>query len=291
MGLKKQFATIKENWLMIVLGLVLIVFLSNGSGIVSQSFDSVMTAGDSFDKGYGGGVASESMNYRSGGSDDFAPETEERKITKSSSLSTEIERGGFSEAEGQLKNIVRSSGAYLLNERVNRNGESWRAYYSGYYSLKIDTSKYDAVVAQLKEIGEVQSFSENMVDVTGRYEDIEIEIGVEKARLLRYLEMYDEADEVSDKINLNDRIFNQERKIKYLEDSLRNIDNRVDYSSVSFSMSEERSEWIGIVFVKLSDLVRSFVSSINTLLSFIFGFAPWAIAFFIGRWIWKKFKK
>jgi len=72
---------------------------------------------------------------------------------------------------------------------------------------------------------------------------------------------------------------------------LRNIDNRIEYSSVSFSMSEERSEWVNIALVKLSDLVRSFVGSLNSLLSFIFGIVPWAVAFFIGLWAWKKFKK
>ncbi|MCK5347345.1 MAG: DUF4349 domain-containing protein, partial [Candidatus Heimdallarchaeota archaeon] len=166
---------IKKNWLVIVLVLALVLFFSGGNGIISDSFEGIKSAGQSFSGGYGEMTDSEMMNYRSvpsGG--DFAPEIEDRKIVKSSSLSSETKRGEFLDAEARLKNIIVSSEAFLLNERVNRYGEGWRSYYSGYYQLKVDTVKYDSVVAQLKEIGEVQSFNENMVDVTGSYENIEI---------------------------------------------------------------------------------------------------------------------
>ncbi|MBT6690185.1 DUF4349 domain-containing protein [archaeon] len=287
MGIKEQFEKMKENWLMLVLALVVIVFLSGSNGIVGQSLNNI---GGSFEKGYADMVDSRVMGYYPETNSDFAPEVEERKIVKSSSLSTETARGEFGEAEERLKNIVTSSGAFLLDERVNRNGEGWRGYYSGYYQLKVNVDKYDSVVAQLKEIGEVQSFSENMDDVTGSYNDLEIEVGVEKERLARYLEMYEDAEIVSDRIDLNDRIFNQERRIKYLEDSLENVDNRIDYSSVSFSMTEERSEWTDIVFVKLSSLIRGFVDNLNSLLSFIFGIIPWAVALLIVWVFWKKFR-
>lgn len=285
MSIKKQFVTLKKNWLMVVLGLVVLIFLSGG-GIVRDSFDGVSS---SFDKGYGG--VGESLNYYPESDSGFVPEVEERKVVKSSSLSSEVERGEFGEAEERLKNIVSSSGAYLLSERVNKDGEGWGGYFSGYYSLKVESSKYETTVAQLKEIGEVQSFNENMADVTGRYDDVEIELGVERTRLVRYLEMYGEAEDVGDKIDLNDRIFDQERRVKYLEDSLARIDERVEYSSISFSMVEERCEWADIVFVKLSDLVRGFVGSLNSLLSFIFSVVPWVLAGFVGWFFWKRFRK
>ena len=287
MSIRKQFDTIKNNWLMIVLILVVVMFLS-GNGVVNSGLNVVKGIGQSFDRV--SEVASSDMMRYPGVSNDFAPEVEERKIVKSSSLSSEIDRGEFSEAEIKLKNIISSSGAYLLNERVDKNGKGWKVYYSGQYSLKVDTSKYDAILSQLKEIGEVQNFNENTDDVTGRYDNLEIELGVEKERLVRYNEMYENAEEVSDKIDLNDRIFNQERKIKYLEDSLKNIDNKIDYSSINFSMTEERSEYINIALVKLSSLVRTFVNNFNALVSFIFGVIPWAIVVLVGWWIWKRKK-
>ncbi len=287
MGIKEQIATLKNNWLMVIIAIALLVFLSGGN-VIEQGIYSVKSAGGTFSEGYAG---TESLNYYPGPDSGFAPESEDRKVVKSSSLSIEIERGEFGNAEESLKNIVSSSGAYLLNERVNINGEGWKTYYSGYYSLKIETVKYDSVVAQLKGVGEVQSFNENVADVTGRYEDLEIEVEVERQRLLRYLEMFNETEEIEYKINLNDKIFDQERRIKYLENSLDNIDSKIEYSSISFSMSEERSEWTNVALVKFSDLIRDFVNNLNGLLGFIFGVIPWALAVFAGWFFWKKFRK
>jgi len=103
--------------------------------------------------------------------------------------------------------------------------------------------------------------------------------------------MYEDAEEVSDRIDLNDKIFNQERKIKYLQDALSNVDNRIDYSSVGFSMEEERSDWVEISFVKISELVQTFVGSLNSLLKFVFGIIPWTVVIFIGWIFWKRFGK
>jgi hypothetical protein len=88
--------------------------------------------------------------------------------------------------------------------------------------------------------------------------------------------MYNSAEKISDKIELNDRIFNQERTIKYLEDSLKNMDQRVDYSTINLNISEKYS-YSNIALVKLSDLVRSFVNSVNALLKFLFVIIPFAI--------------
>ncbi len=288
MGIKEQLVTLKENWLVIVLALAVLIFISGGNGIVNQNFSGMKTMSDSFGGGY---EVAESLNYYPGVDGDFAPEIEERKITRSSSLSSEIDRGEFGEAEEQLKNIISSSGAYLLNERVDKNGEGWKGYFYGSYSLKVDTDKYVAVVAQLKEIGEVEGFEESMLDVTERYDDISIEIEVEKERLERYMDMFDEAEEVGDRISLNDMIFGQERRVKYLEDSLENVDNRVDYSSISFRMTEERSKWTHIAVVGISDLVRGFVDSLNALLGLLFGVLPWAFVGWIGWVVWKRVRK
>lgn len=212
-------------------------------------------------------------------------------MIKTASLSTEIKRGLFKDAEIKLRNIITLSETYLLNEQVSKQGDKKKSYYYGSYQLKVDTEKYDSVISQLKEIGTVESFNENTYDVTGRYTNTEIEIEVEKQRLSRYEEIYNDAKSVSDQIDLSDRIFNQERTIKYLEDSLKNIDQRIDYSTIYFSMSEERSEYYDVVFVKFSALVKSFVGSFNNLIQIIFVLIPWMIALVIIRFGWKFFKK
>ena len=287
MTLKEQFAKIKENWMLILIVLVILAALQIGN--ISPLTGSFSPMGYSEDKMMaaqsqpGMGYIALPPSYG-----DFAPGVQERKITKTSSISTEVKSGSFNEAESRLKSIIKSSDSYLLNENVNKYDSGWKSYKIGSYQIKVDTKKYDAVTAQLKEIGEVKSFSENAEDVTGSYKDIEIELNAEKQRLLRYNKMYDEAILTADKIQISDKIFNEERTIKYLEDSLENIGQRVDYATIYLTLSEKQPEYSGIVFVKFSELVRTLVSSINSLFMLLFAVLPYAVAAFIV-WIIVRF--
>jgi len=123
------------------------------------------------------------------------------------------------------------------------------------------------------------------------YTNIQTELAAEQARLKRYQEMYSQATIITDKIELNDRIFNQERTIKYLEESLKNEDQRVDYSTINFNLNEKQSEYINIALVKLSDLIRSLVDSFNSVLGLLFWIFPWAVLFILGKLGWKWWKK
>ncbi len=287
MGIKKQFKKITDNWLLVLLVIVLLlispIFSSFSSMITRGGYDALeMAVAPAAERGY-----SKAVMYEQ----DFAPEVEERKITLTANLNTEVERGTFYEEQTKLKSIIKSSDSYLLTEDLNKYGKGRSSYLTGWYQIKVEATKYDAVIEQLKSIGKVQSFSENRQDVTGTYTDLNIEIEVEKERLKRYQEMYNEAKEISDKIELNDRIFNQERRIKYLEDSLKNIDRRIEYSTINFWMTEEQSGYANVVFVKFSELIKSLVNSFNSLLRILFVILPWVFAIVIIRFVWKLVKR
>lgn len=293
MGIKDQLNKLKDNWLLIVLLLVVMVMMSGGLNMFSGSMNYAMDNYGYAESAKMGSVASRGMDYypSPGYDEGFAPEVQERVITKTSSMSTEVERGKYKSSEAVLKSIVIAAKGFILNENANQYDEGWKSYYSGYYTIKVPTNDYASVLSQLQEIGVVKSFNENAADVTGRYTDLNTQLETEKARLARYEQMYEEATLIEDKINLNDRIFNQERTIKYLEDAIENIDNRVDYSQISFSMSEKRSGYADIYFVEFSTLVENFVNNTSNLLSFLFSIIPWAIAFVIGRFVWIKLSR
>ncbi|HLD00114.1 MAG TPA: DUF4349 domain-containing protein [Candidatus Nanoarchaeia archaeon] len=287
MSIKDQFKTIKNNWLItLLIILVLVMPLFSNSGLI-QTY-STGALGDSYateESAYAKGIPS--PGYDSG----FAPESADRKITTALSLASEIKRGEFKAAEDKLKSIISSTKSFLLNENVNRYGEGLSGYYYGTYQLKVETAEYSAVVSQFKELGEVTSFNENKQDITESYTNLQIELTVEKERLARYKSMYAEAQDINDKINLNDRIFEQERTIKYLEDSLRNVDERVDYSAVYLTLVEKQSVYLNIGVVKLSQLIRSLVNSFNTLLTMLFVALPYGIIILLGWWVVRKVKK
>ena len=293
MGIKEQLMKLKENWLMIVLVLVLFVAVSGGpslmQGISSNSYGAardMMSLSESAQ-----GYAAKSSYMPPIEQPGFAPGVQDRKITKTASASTEVKKGTFKDAESKLKNILKSSDAYLLSENVNKYGESWRSYYQGSYQIKIDTKKYDAVVSQLKEIGEITYFNENSEDITASYTNLKTEIQSEKDRLKRFQSMYEQSTIIADKITLTDRMFDLERNIKYLEEALNNANLRVDYSTIYFTITEKQSEYSSIVFVKFSELVNSLVSSFNSLIKLVVVLLPWALGFLIVRSVWKYARK
>lgn len=300
MTIKEQFQRIKENWLIVLLlAVVLVLFMGlPATETLQQAFPSAGGYGRDGDYAYaesgiadkmGIGIMPSPMYYDNG----FAPEEADRKITKTASLASEVERGEFKEAESKLKAIVKATDSFLLNENAQNyefdNGR--RSYYSGTYTIKVEEGKYDAVVSQLKEIGEVTSFSENSDDITEQFVNLESELTAEKERLARYKEMLAQATSVEDKIQLSDRIFNQERTIKYLEEQLKNTGERVEYSTVYVTLTEEQSEYVDAVLVTFSELITRFVASVNALLKLVVGLIPYALAALLAWLGWKKYKK
>ncbi|HLC90891.1 MAG TPA: DUF4349 domain-containing protein [Candidatus Nanoarchaeia archaeon] len=293
MTFNDQLKRLKENWLFLLLFLVVVLFLSAGnllSGMFGSSY-----SGDSgaYAKSYGGYaneiMAADSLSYGMPiyGDQGFAPEVTDRKLTKTSSLSTEVKRGSFPEADEKLKGIVSSTGSFILNENVNSYGVD-DTYMVGYYEIKVDSKKYDAVILQLKSLGKVQSFNENTQDITGYYKDLNTDLEAERSRLLRFKEMLDKAETVEQQIQLADRIFDIERTISYYEESLKAADNRVDYSTVSLTIQEKQSDYADVVVVKLSQLTRTIVESFNALVSLLFLILPWAVVAVVVWFVVKK---
>ena len=285
----------KENWLIVLLLLVIFLLFTSLPAIETLQQDVFGGGFAGFDQ-RGDEIAAVESKMGIGMpspiySDGFAPETADRKITKTASLSTEVERGTFKDAESKLKSIITASDALLLNENAQKYDPGRRSYYSGSYSIKVEKGKYDAVLMQLKQIGEVTWFSENADDITEQFVSLEAELQAEKERLTRYQQMLAEATVISDKIELSDRIFNQERTVKYLEEQLKNAGTRVEYSTLYVTLTEKQSEYVNTVFVKFSELVAGFVDSLNSLLKLLVGILPYAAAALLAWLGWKKLKK
>jgi hypothetical protein len=275
MGVKDQISKIKDNWLIILVVLGIFVFF-NMSNVFYMGAGSL---GSTYSKSAMYNYDMESSNYYRGGGyypeSEFAPDVEERKIIKTLTMSTEVKKGDFYSSEKWFKDSVSSNNALIINENVNSYGNDWREYRQGRYTIKVDVNKYDSLVSELRKIGKVTNFQENVNDVTGRYTNLEINLEIEKTRLNRYLAMYDEAKTVKEKIDVDDKLFNQERIIKYLEDSIKNMDQRIDYTTIYFNLNEQRSGYSNIMLVKFSTLIKNLVDSFNSLLVIFFVLIPW----------------
>ncbi|MBS3155611.1 DUF4349 domain-containing protein [Candidatus Woesearchaeota archaeon] len=282
MALKNQFQKLKENWLLLALVVVVLVVFSGLNP--TQTFTNKIAMDESVDL-----TASRSSSFVPY-YDNFAPEAAQRFITKTSSLSTEIKRNTFQETDSKVKDLTKGFNAIIINENQNKNGEGKTSYLSSSYTMKVETSKYDSLVSQLKTIGEITYFNENSDDITEQKLDLQTSLEAERERLARYKQLLETAQTTQEKIELTDKIFEEERTIKYYEEALENVNNQVSYSTVYLTITEKRSDFANAAFIKFSQIVTSFVDSINSLINLIFVLIPWAIALLIIWLIYRKFK-
>ncbi len=293
MTLKNQFKKIKENWLLLVVVLVIVVFLSSGNS-VGTSFNKVMYQESATYDDLGGfaepaiaRVATSSFY----GEQDFAPDVEERRITKNANVGVEVKRGEFKEKEQELKDIVDATDSILTSENSYQHGREGYKVFSGNYQIKVEADKASSVIEQVKQLGEVTNFNENAQDITGSYIRLEDQLATERARLARYKQLFEEAENLQEKLDLTDRLFSQERTIKYLEDSLLNKDRRIEYTTISVQMNEKQSSYAGVAIVKFSELVRKLVNSFNELLSLVFYIFPYAIVALLSWIVYRRVRR
>lgn len=279
LSIGKQLKVLKDNWLIVIALIVMVLLLSNFD--ISRVVTSQLSSDEGFAKEDNAlGIV---PNYFG---NDFAPNVETRKIVYSASVNVEVDRGDFLEADDNFESIVRGREGIVLNRNVNSYGESQRKI--GYYSLMVDVRNLDALLNDLKEIGEVKGFSKDAYDVTGSYINLEERFKIESEKLIRLKSFLNEATSISDKILLNEQISEQERTIEYLQEALQSQDEQIEYATVSFTLEEEESEFANITFVTFGELVKSFVDSIAELLRLIFILVPYAFIIFV---IWIIFRK
>lgn len=284
MTIKAQLQTIKKNWLIVIILVVLILIVSNtnpvtnfleGRGALENYY-----SGDS--KVANTGIVPPSDN---GG---ISPEIENRIITYSAYISTEIKRGTFDKADSKVKDLIDLEDSILINQNINTYGQNSNKMKQGTYYIRVPTSNYDSLIDSLKSLGKVNSFNEGADDITSTFTNLEIEVQAEEARLERYKQLLADSQSTDEKIMLTDKIFDEERRIAYLKEQLNNQGERVDYASISLTIYEKPSIFSGITLVTLSQIIRDFVSSLSSLIRLMVLIIPYAIGLFV---IWLIYKK
>lgn len=288
MSLSSQFQKLKENWLLLAVILLLVIVLNNNSFLNNNLVNKISSPGIAyFEEDYARGSSAIDSYYPSF-DQDFAPGVEDRKITKNVYQSMEVNRGDFDNKIKILKEIISENDVIVVNENINSYGENKNRQRSATYNLKILEINYKSFIGEINNLGDVESYSENARDITGNYLNTRDKITLEKQRLERYKSLLTSSNSIDEKISLTDRIYEQERTIKYLEESLNNKDLSLDYVTLNLNISEKSSNFAGTLFVSFKELIRTFVSSLNSLISIIIYLIPWLILIWIIRFFWRK---
>lgn len=160
----------------------------------------------------------------------------EKIITK---VNLEVETQEFDDLIGIIKDEIARLGGY--DEKTEISG---RRYYSrsnsrnGYIVARIPKDRINEFVEVVKENGNVINESSSSENVTLQYVDTESRkksLEIEQERLFEFLE---KTETLEDIVTLESRLSSIRYELQRYETELRTIDNQVDYSTVTISVSE-----------------------------------------------------
>ena len=159
------------------------------------------------------------------------------------SANASIETIHFEESLKELSNMITQFNAFVENSY--ESGSDYASKYYGYnsyrnasYVIRVPRENFSALTGALSALGHVTSLSTDATNVTEQYTDVESRLTVYRTEESRLLSMLEKCDNVTDMITIESTLSNTRYNIESLTSQLKNLDNRVNYSSVSIFINE-----------------------------------------------------
>jgi len=168
------------------------------------------------------------------------------------------------QSDASLRNIVTQYGARITYESVSET--------SSRYTIEVMDSNHKSMVNEIKSIGDVTSYSDSAYYAGDNIDDYEELLKAEQSRYDRYLELYNEAATIEDKLLITDKMFESEQTIAYYQTYLNNIEQSVSYTTLSVSLQEDR--WIDN-FVTVQIMRDQIINSLNFMFTSVMWLLPW----------------
>lgn len=162
--------------------------------------------------------------------------TENEKLIRTVSMSLQTKE--FETLLSYLDGKVAELGGYIQNSQIYGNSMDSYGYRSASMTLRIPQNKLDAFVSGVGENATVVRKSENAENVTLQYADTEARLTALKIEQERFLALLEKADSVDSIIAIEEHLTELRYEIESHASTLKVLDNKVSYSTVSLDISE-----------------------------------------------------
>ncbi|MGN0755285.1 MAG: DUF4349 domain-containing protein [Aristaeellaceae bacterium] len=161
----------------------------------------------------------------------------EKKIIRTASMT--ITTQTFEDSLNALKASCEGKGGWI--ESLSENVNSYSGLRTAYLTLRIPQSLLDDYLAGTESLGRTTSRSESAQDVTASYQDTRTRLNTQLALMERLQALITESADLSDLLALENQIADTQYQIDTLQSSLNATDRKVDYSTVSITLKEEKT--------------------------------------------------
>lgn len=242
---------------------------------------------------YAGGIeealpdaAAEGISYNSSASKTVPMETgsdlnldsvvQKRKLIRNVNVSLETEK--YDSVNENIRNQVIAYGGYIENYSEYRGSYNYSSNRSSDITARIPAEKVDSFLNNSFQDAYITSMSENTQDITLQYSDLETRLASLTTERDRLLEILKKAEDVESIIAIEERLTQVRYELESIQSSLKNYDNKVDYSTVWISLCEVKKVEVSEEASFLERIVSGFRKSTAELADALEDFAVWFLS-------------
>ncbi len=134
-------------------------------------------------------------------------------------------------------------------------------------TIKVPVENYNDLFNELKNCGINLNNSSETVNATNGYYSLKSQLEVKKLYVQKLQSLINTAKEPIELLNLYDNYFNAISELEMLESQLQNLDYLSSYSTINFSLNEEKT--VQILPVPKEGVLKQVTIGFNTSISFI----------------------
>ena len=148
----------------------------------------------------------------------------------------------FEESVNELRHVVSIYGGFFENTNQFNNFWSRNVVRQLNATIRVPAENYEILRQSLERIGRHMSTSESSREVSSEYYDIESRIRTRKTEEARLLALIDQAENLLQIIELEQRLGEVRTNIELYESRLRRIDSLASFSTIYLDLSEVTDE-------------------------------------------------
>ena len=159
------------------------------------------------------------------------------------SADASVETVDFDRTVSDVEAMVAAYGGFFEDSYVS--GASYNdAYYNNQvlrtatYTIRIPCERFAEATAGLSRLGQVTSLHRYTENVTARFTDLESHLTALRTEEASLVSMMEQAETVSDLIEIQSRLSDVRYEIEYYTSTIRNLQNDVDYSTITLRVQE-----------------------------------------------------
>jgi hypothetical protein len=159
---------------------------------------------------------------------------------KTGSIDLEVREGAFTRALETLTSRVTGLGGYVAESTTSQSEDAP----SGAIVVRVPEASFEALLTELRKLGDVQSVSSKGTDVSAQFSDINARLAALTATRDRLGTVLREANNVGDILMVQDRITAVQTEIETYQGQLRLLEDQTSMATLSVTLREPGADRI-----------------------------------------------